>query len=137
MTTMNRTTAKMLVDQVKQHLQNLPAEFGVTIGHVTFDPDAGTATFKMTIGIKENPGDPNDITHRPEYKDLAQYAEWNMYNLTPENFTKVFKTARLGEAELVGFKTRSRKYPFLVRQISTGKVFGMTADFIERTFAKL
>lgn len=41
--------------------------------------------------------------------------------------TKIYRVGTLGRAQVVGYNGRARKYPFIVKQLSTGKQFVVSA----------
>lgn len=134
---MNRTTATNLSKIVSDLLQGLPKEYGAKVLSGSFDPSAGTLTVKVVIGPKVQ----ESYTWTPEYRallELTKYSdEWmNPDHITPDMLQKSFDIPTIGPCKLVGFKTRSQKFPYIVRT-PAGKQYKVNGRSIKHSIGLL
>ncbi len=92
----DKTTLKLLRDQLNQHLAAFDTMDGLTlrIGNCRFD--GAHATFKLEVSLEG--------AESQEMQDLRRYASF--YGIDPDKTHPVYT--------LVGYSSKAKKYPFLV-----------------------
>ncbi len=124
-TTMSRATVKDLHAELDELLKAFAEDHGLTVKpeHCSFDPAAGTFTFKGTLVVQTASGIP---------------ADWIRYapglGLAKEDFGRAFKTAS-GTYTICGVAPKSHKYPVLANA-SNGRTYKFDAVTIRAALAR-
>ena len=120
-TAMDRDGAKIVREILRSQLTPVLEKHGLTldIGNAKFDSDCVVFT-KFRIAVK-------DALSETE-KALVRYAKH--YGL---DTTQIANLADM-EVQLVGFKVRARKKPFIIRNIKTGKEYIISTSHAKRLF---
>lgn len=92
------------------------AGLDIKIGNISYsDHDA-------TIKIEAKLPDASGNIVSAEEKAYNIYAKMDGINIPVNGFAK---SPSLGKVRMVGYKTRNRKYPYIVEQVSSGKRYKM------------
>ena len=126
LTTIDRKTAKILIDRAIELLAPLADEYGVTIAGKggTMDGPA----FTMKIGLTCSGADGQAQTR--ERRDFAVAA--SLYGIPDDALDKTF-ASNGGTYTLCGAKLGSPKFPFIAKR-TDGKAFKFTGGTIARAF---
>lgn len=130
--TIDKNNAKKLRDVIQNALNELPVN-GVKfhIGNCSF-VKGHNATFKLEVA-KESP---DGFLHTPEAMEWEYYAP--LYNLPKDAVGKmitVFATNKPERIQILGFKSRSTRYPIIAKRMRDGKIFKYTLNTIRNAFS--
>ena len=115
---MDGTTSRLFQDELKcLDISAIEQKFGVKTrwGNYSYNPDDGTATFKLDVGSIVD-----GKMKTQEAADFERYA--SLHGLQPTDLGRVFILGK-HQYEITGLKPRSRKFPILGRKIGTQTVF--------------
>lgn len=112
---------QVIRNEVISNLQDMLAKYGITAripGAMRFDRDGDYVSFKVELVAGR--------TKEEKALDIA-------FKRDQITRTKA-DVPDMGECVLVGYNTRARKYPYLVRRVSDGKMFKLTTASVVRHF---
>lgn len=115
---LNITTLKMLRTKLNEHLADLGME-GVSFNVGNCSYSGGNATFKLEVTV--------DGAESREMAALKQVAD--MYGIDMERTHPVYT--------LVGYASKSRKYPFLVKKMYHDGTYKIGEDMALAMFGKV
>lgn len=128
---MDRATLKAIRQAIEEvDLSEIEGQFDIDIrlGDAKFSPYDGTATFKLEISSVVD-----GEVKTQEAVDFERYA--TSEGLEPSDLGKTV-LLHGEEHELIGYKPRSRKYPFLAKRKRDGKVYKYTATAVRMALGK-
>ncbi len=123
---MNRTKVKALHDKLNEVMEQFASDNGVAYVPGSGSFDEAEVTFKVTFAET----DENGLVMSREMRDYEQVQE--VYGLPP--LLTVFKQGG-DEFRIVGWKSRSRKYPVIAERVSDGTRFKFPKDTVVRKCA--
>jgi len=128
MNTITKDNLIMIQDAVKPALEQISNDLGVsiTIGRGSYDNKAN-GHFKVNIATLGEGGE----VETKEWSDYKSCCHW--HECKPEWLGENFCTGN-GEFQLIGMKTRGRKFPFIAKSLSDGKTYKFTAESIKFGF---
>jgi len=123
-TKFDKPTCKILGATISETLENLGKEFGVKFTYKggTFDPNS--FTFKIVADVIN----PETGTNEKDLQMFKMYAA--SYDLSPDDFHKVIRIKR-GMFKIIGIAPQSYKYPILLQNVETGKVWKYPATVVK------
>jgi len=120
---MKKPEVNALMKRLQAHLDLFePDNCQITLKGGTYSDN--NISSRIVISVK---GDDGEIVTK-EAEDFKRYAE--SYCLKPEDLGERFLDFNRKEFEIVGLKPRSRKYPILVKEVKTGKVYKFSANAV-------
>ena len=108
-----------------------------TIKQFRTEMDAVFAKFAKSSGVEVSMGGIKYTSNTLSFKaDVKVVGSKSKDAQTLELFTKfkendIIRIDRLGEVKLVGYKTKNRKYPFIVETVHTGKRYKLSDSQVE------
>lgn len=88
--------------------------------------DANSLTLK--IEFREKAKHDSGVEMTREAEDFIRDAHF--YGLKAEDLGRVVDSPRLGKIQIVGLKTRARKFPIIAKQVATGKMYKIGEDSV-------
>lgn len=122
----NRKDLQTLRETINSQLKQIDPNLKFDIGSISYQNDGSFATMKLKVlAVQEN-----GVIVTPERKSLDQMVS---YGLTPFNKENVDKPFNVGGRTftVVGYKTKARKNPYIVEEVSTGKRFVMPESTVK------
>jgi hypothetical protein len=129
MTTIDRDFIKAVRLEINAALEAIAQKHGVTIeaGNASFARDGSSGTFKLEIVSKETAPEGESVS------DIKFAAALNVYgrfdDIAPN---AMFKDNRLGVVTVIGYNSRAREYPYIVKTV-TGDRFKLSAAQLHKT----
>jgi hypothetical protein len=127
----DRQDLNSLRREMENALEGITEKFGIafSIGGISYQADGSEAHTKLTMLAVSEKGE----VVTPEMKELAMMARILPW-LDEEAIKEPFNHA--GEFfVLTGYKSRSRKYPFLAKSQATGKIYKFPESVIKGAYA--
>jgi hypothetical protein len=121
----NRQDAEILRNAVSDLVNDYWEEYSAKVVSTRYDLN-GFCDIKIRISEI----DENGVPITKELADLRGIASSYGFDLDKEA-----THSRLGKIRLVGYKSRARKYPFVVLQVATDKKYSISDRDAERFFA--
>ena len=122
-TVFNQQTCKLITsaisDKLKRISDEMEAEYGVKVALSTASGTFGDKEFTKKLSIILQGVDLKADAQNEEINDFKLYCRG--YDLKPEDLNRKFRHKN-SQYELVGFKSSRRTYPFVCKNLSTGKV---------------
>ena len=130
---LTRSQVKTLHEKLNQALELIASEVGegveLKLGNGTYS--GNNITFKLEVAVPNENGE----TISKEAQDYLRCCK--SYSLKPEWLNQTCNVlGSIGEAKVVGLKPRSRKYPVLVEQVGTGKLYKVHANSVRFAMEK-
>jgi hypothetical protein len=126
--TIDREACRKLRDAINKALAPVSEELGVSLkaGNATYTPDGKTARFHLDILTTDDSGKAVD-------KD-AEYFKRNapFFGMKADDLGKQFKSFGGKVYELVGYNSKSRKFPFIAKDVATSTRFKFTEEAVKR-----
>jgi hypothetical protein len=110
--------------EIETTLKALSAKVGIdfNIGRITYNTDGLRCKLEGTV--RGAAGTPASAPADPHLVALLK----NKYLLPAgTDITKTFKSESLGQVKIVGYNSRARNYPFIVKQEHTGKKYKISS----------
>jgi len=132
----NKQEATIIRELMETVLKPALLEKGLKIqrlGNASYDGDS--ITFKgLSIALLDAPKPhekalKNELETRRIHKDIA-----GLYGAVLDQ-SKIANLPKLGKVVLIGYNPRARKRPFMIKQLSTKKVYDLTTEGAEQLFA--
>lgn len=132
-TQFDRATLRELQPKLKTELSKVGKKFGLDlgIGGITFYDTHFTT--KLTVKVN-SPSAKRKETQKDK-NEFKAYCTAAGINATKAN-KGTFKIRTVTYQVLGKVNTRSRKYPFLCKNMNTKKIYGITTSTIKRYFSK-
>jgi len=118
---------KSNLTELRRDLDTLLSEYskrsGVhfNVGNIRFDSNQATIKLSATL--------PSASGKTPEEEAFDMFAKLDHIAL---KLGEAGSTRQLGDVKFVGYKSRNRKYPYIVEQIKTGSRYKMSTDQARR-----
>ena len=125
MATIDRDLLKNLRNEINAALVDVATKHGITVncGNATYNTNQ--ATFKLDIRAVAEDGKVYD----PKASAFIKFA--TAYGMEPEDLNTTFTTN--GDTfEVVGLDTKRSKYPIIVKNVKTNKMYCYTAETVNR-----
>jgi hypothetical protein len=117
-----RPGAKLMRVEMQEALNIIGERYGMAfeIGRITFDNNSIKASVEAVL-----------TTTPDESKMAADFRKHCFkHNLKPSDLGRIFTNTRLERFEIVGLKSRNRKYPIIGQRVSDGKQFKFTSHSV-------
>jgi hypothetical protein len=122
---MQKSEVNALMNRLRAHLDTFePDNCQIELKGGTYSDN--NISSRIVISVK---GDDGEIVTK-EAEDFTRYA--STYGLKPEDLGERFRDFNEKEFEIVGCKRRSRKYPILVKEVRTSKVYKFGAHAVKQ-----
>ena len=125
MAAITRTNITAIRNDVEAALRTIYAKHGVdvTVGRITFNADSFRC--KIEGVVRSAVGGPT-ATAPVNPKSLALKNKSYLLGASFDE-TKTYRSTSLGLVKVVGFNAKAKKYPFIVKQVATGKQYKITS----------
>ena len=123
MAQITRSNIEQIRADVEAALKTIYAKHGVdvTVGRIMFNAESFRC--KIEGNVRGGSATPDDITSI--LADLYRRA-WMLGKEFDE--TKTYQSPSLGRVKVTGYNAKAIKYPFIVKQIATGKQYKITTQ---------
>ena len=114
----DKTTLSAIRTATAEALKTVEEKFGIKmqLGNISFNEKSFTSKITATV---------NDSTTgesvSPDFITLQKYS--HLYLPSTFDINKTYKHPRLGDVKVVGLNTRRHQYPFIIKQLSSGKQY--------------
>ena len=127
--TIDRSTCRSLSEEIEKALQPLAEKYGlkITRGNASY----GDSNLTLKVNVATVAADGTAVTKEAE--SFKMNAE--RFGLHADDLGRTFD-CRGRQVRLIGAKPRSPKYPLLVEEVDSGKVFKFTAEGVRAGLAR-
>jgi len=124
-TKFDRRTVRTILAEVEEALRPVAEKHGIRLErkHCTYHADELPVAYKFLITELDQEG--NEMSS--DAKEFVRQAEF--HGLKPSDLNKGV-TVRGEKYRIVGLRPRSRKYPILMEQVRTGKIYKFSAKSV-------
>jgi hypothetical protein len=131
MATINASNIKTIRADLEAALAAVAKKHGIqfTMGRITYS-DAKLSGKLTAVDTSATVNGAAVVAATPEAVDLARYGK--SYIGDPSfDFGATYMDGQIGKFTIVGLKTRSHKYPFVIKAVSDGKTYKASATHLK------
>ena len=128
--TMNGRAVDVIRNELKQALSLIEGNLDINTGHASYNPDLGEVTFKVKFKIEG--------TETKELNDAKQIASLLEIPATAfERPVEAFINGKKRPIVISGYRSKARKYPWLILDKSSGNEFTVDENYVQQQFRQV
>ena len=128
--TMDSRAVDVIRNELIQALSLIEGNLDINSGHASYNPDLGEVTFKVKFKIEG--------TETKELNDAKQIASLLEIPATAfEKPVEAFINGKKRPIVISGYRSKARKYPWLILDKSSGNEFTVDENYVQSKFREV